>query len=52
MSQTKPQPKYEIVRKDLIKNQSELENLLEKKGNLELLLSLGYIAPAEETKAK
>jgi hypothetical protein len=39
----KPQVKYEIVRKDLIKTQIELEKLLEKQGNLELLRQLGYI---------
>lgn len=39
----KPQPKYEIAREDRIESQEELEKLLEKQGNLELLLELGYI---------
>lgn len=43
----KPQVKYEIVRKDLIASQTELKELLEKEGNLELLLDLGYIKVAK-----
>lgn len=43
----KSQVKYEIIRKDLIESQAELKRLLEKEGNLELLLDLGYIKVVE-----
>jgi hypothetical protein len=45
-------PKYQIIRNDLIKTQTELENLLKKDGNLELLLELGYIKAIKEVKSK
>lgn len=43
MSNKTIKPQYTILRKDLITSQEELETLLQIDGNLELLLSLGYI---------